>query len=370
MPENRFVLRVPLDASRVPEFCPDCKVQVLAWSKQCAPQQRVVRFSKDKKGVATFEFESAPQESLRVALGPEMATAFELQRMQTISVSVPATSWSGTSEVTLPAVQISAYYWWWWQHWQQSFKVTGRVVSSRGVPVIGAAVSAFDIDAWWWWTAQERVGGATTDEDGSFAIEFKRSSGWWPWWWWATRDWQVNAELVGRITAFVGQYAKFWALGAPTPAPSLEVFHPLLASSARPLPRGMSLVQQIERGTGAIDPASLENLRERLVEILPRDFALPVWPWFRWAPWEDCGANLTFKVMETCGDETTVLLHESVSEARWDIPSTLDVTLTTRAARFREKRLGWTLVDYLFSENRGQVWSGVGGEGMVLERPA
>jgi hypothetical protein len=371
MPENRFVLRVPLDASRVPEFRPDRAVRVLAWSKQCAPQERLVRFSKDKKGTAAFEFEAAPQESLRIALGPETATAFELQRLQTISVSVPVSSWSGKSEVTLPAVQISAYYWWWWQHWQQSFKVTGRVVSSRGVPVIGATVAAFDIDAWWWWTARERVGDAMTDEDGSFAIEFKRTSGWWPWWWWATREWQANAELVGRITAFVGQYSKFGALGAPTAIPGLEVFQPLLASSSRPMPAKLSLMRPTQgMGSGAIDPAALESLRDRLVEILPRNFPLPVWPWSQWAPWEDCGANLIFKVTDTCGDEATVLLNESVSEARWDIPSALDVTLTTHEARFREKRLGWTLVDCLFSGNRGQVWSGTGGEGAAVGRPA
>jgi hypothetical protein len=75
-------------------------------------------------------------------------------------------------------------------------------------------------------------------------------------------------------------------------------------------------------------------------------------------------------VTDTCGDEATVLLNESVSEARWDIPSALDVTLTTHEARFREKRLGWTLVDYLFSGNRGQVWSGTGGEGAAVGRPA
>jgi hypothetical protein len=360
MADHRFVLRVPLDASQVSEFCPNCAVRVLVSSKQCAPQQRLVRFSKDKKGTAAFEFESAPQEALRVALGPETATAFELQRMQTIAVNVPASSWSGTSDVAMPAVQISAYYWWWWQHWQQSFKVTGRVVSSRGVPVIGAAVSAFDVDAWWWWTAQERVGEVTTDEDGSFAIEFRRASGWSPWWWWATRDWQANAELVGRITAFVGQYPKFGALVGPTAQPSMEVFQPLLASSSRPMPAKLSPVRPGQGSGSAIDPAALEGLRERLAEILPRNFPLPVWPWAQWAPWEDCGANLIFKVTDTCGDETTVLLNESVSEARWDIPSTLDVTLTTREARFREKRLGWTLVDYLFSGNRPQAGAAVG----------
>jgi hypothetical protein len=202
--------------------------------------------------------------------------------------------------------------------------------------------------------------GRRSDEDGSFAIEFRRASGWSPWWWWATRDWQANAELVGRITAFVGQYPKFGALVGPTAQPSMEVFQPLLASSSRPMPAKLSPVRPGQGSGSAIDPAALEGLRERLAEILPRNFPLPVWPWAQWAPWEDCGANLIFKVTDTCGDETTVLLNESVSEARWDIPSTLDVTLTTREARFREKRLGWTLVDYLFSGNRPQAGAAVG----------
>jgi hypothetical protein len=369
--ENRFVLRVLLDASRVPDFHPDCRVKVLAWVKQGPQQQQLVKFSREGKGAVRFEFEARPQEAVRVALGPASATPFELQRLQTISVNVPATEWNSKSDITLPAIQITPYHWWWWQHWRQSFKVTGRAVSSRGVPIIGATVSAFDVDAWWWWTAQERVGEATTDEDGAFAIEFTRASGWWPWWWWVTREWQINAELVGRITAFVGQYAKFGSLPGPTPAPSLEVFQPLLAASPRPRPlRLIGNGQGI--GNGAMDPASLEGLRERLVEILPRNFALPVWPWSTWAPWEDCGANLTFRVTDKCGDETTVLLNESVSDARWEIPSALDVTLTTRDVAFRERRPGWSLVDYLFPGKRPEFPDHTANDGAatVLATPA
>jgi hypothetical protein len=369
--KNKFVLRVPLDASRVPDFTPECAVRVLAWVKQGATEQRVVRFNKEGKGTATFEFDAAPEGLLRVAVGPETATPFELQRLQTLSTSVAATEWSGKSEITLPAIRVSAYHWWWWQHWKQNFRVTGKVTNSRGVPVVGANVSAFDIDAWWWWTAQERVGETITDEDGSFAMEFTRSSGWSPWWWWVTREWQANAELVGRITAFVGQYPKFGALAVPTARPELEIFQPLLASSARPMPRALAAAQA-RSGSNAVDPAGLECLRERLVEILPRNFPLPVWPWTAWTPWEDCGANLSFRVTDTCAGETTVLLNESVSEARWEIPSVLDVTLTSRDARFPEKRAGWTLVDYLFPGQRSQVWSGSGSDdaGAALSRTA
>jgi hypothetical protein len=334
---------------------------VLAWSKQGVTQQRLVRFGEERTGTAVFELEEQPQEPLRLAVGPESATPFELQRLQTLAVSVPASSWKGKSEALLKPIQISAYHWWWWQHWRQSFKVSGRVVSSGGVPVVGVTVSAFDIDAWWWWTAQERVGEATTDDDGGFALEFTRASGWWPWWWWATRTWQANAEMVGRITAFVGQYPQYGALAAPTAEPSLEVFESLLAASPRPM---LTLAQPGQgTGLGAIEPAALESLRERLVEILPRNFPLPVWPWVRWAPWEDCGANLIFKVTDRCGDETTTLLNETASETRWEIPARLDVTLTTREARFGEKRPGWTLVDHLFPAGHSAALNGRASEG-------
>jgi len=61
-----------------------------------------------------------------------------------------------------------------------------------------------------------------------------------------------------------------------------------------------------------------------------------------------------------------VLLNETVSEARWDIPSSLDVTLTAREGRFRERTPGWTLVDYLFPANRSSTWGGRAGNGMAV----
>jgi hypothetical protein len=360
---SKFVLRVPLDASRVPDFQAHRSVSVLAWHKQGVPQQRLATFDPQGKSSASFEFQQPP-ESLRVALGPETATPADLQRLQTISVAVPSSTWQAASEVSLPAIQISSYHWWWWQHWRQSFRLTGQVRSARGIPIAGATVSAFDIDAWWWWTAQEQVGRATTDDDGWFAIDFTRGCGWWPWWWWVTREWQANPALVDQITAFIRQYPRLAALAPATPMPTLDVFHSLLASGPRPMPSkfSASLVQPGQSvANTAIDPASLESLRERLVEILPRNFPLPVWPWSAWSPWEDCGANVIFKVTDTCAGETRVLLNETVSEARWDIPSSLDVTLTAREGRFRERALGWTLVDYLFPANRSSLWGGRAG---------
>lgn len=354
---NKFVLCVPLDASRVPDFTPDRSVSVIAWHKRGVPQQRIATFNPQGKGSACFEFQQPP-ESLRVALGPDTAAPADLQRLQTLSVAVPSSTWKTASEVSLPAIQISSYYWWWWQHWRQTFKVSGRILSPRGVPIAGADVSAFDIDAWWWWTAQEKVGCATTDADGCFSINFNRGCGWWPWWWWVTRDWHASDDLVDQISAFVRQYRKLAPLGPATPAPSLDVFHALLAASPRPMPAKLS-TSLFQNGQAiantAIDPASFESLRERLIEILPRNFPLPIWPWASWFPWEDCGANIIFKATETFAGETTVLLNETISEARWDIPSSLDVTLIARNAGFRERSSGWTLVDYLFPKNRSHT---------------
>ena len=370
-PENKFVLRVPVDASRVQGFATDAALQLLAWSRTGETQQRVVRLDAEGMGTASFGFVGQPQEPVRVALGPEDASPYEMQRLQTISVSVPVSAWTSAHEVTLAPVPVSTWYWWWWQHWKQKFQITGRVVNPQGDPIAGATVSAFDIDAWWWWTAQEQVGETVTDDEGEFAVEFTRASGAWPWWWWATREWKADPELVGRITAFVGQYARFGSLTGPTAAPSLGVFESLLAMSPRPLPQKLSLNRARQAiGNGTIDPGVLEGLRERLVEILPRNFTLPVWPWKAWTPWEDCGANLIFKVTDACGDESAVLLNEGVSEARWEVPAVLDLTLTAREPRRRERPIGWTLVDYLFPET--PAWSGSrsGEAGAMLARTA
>jgi hypothetical protein len=363
--ESKYVLRVPVDVSQVPEFTPDRRVKVLAWGQQGSAQHRLVTF-RQKKAIALFEFEREP-ESLRVALGPESATAADLQHLQTVSVSVPASLWRTSADVEIPAIRVSSYDWWWWQHWRQSFQVTGRVVNGQGRAVAGATVSAFDVDAWWWWTAREQVGSTVTEADGSFLLEFTRCCGWWPWWWWATRDWQVDAGLVERITCFVRQYPGLGLLAAANAAPSLEVFQPLLNSTMRPMPAAVAATLS-QAGT-AIDPLGLEHVRERLVEILPRRFPLPVWPWSEWSPWEDCGANLIFRVTETHGDRRAVLLHEAVTDARWDIPASFDVKLTTREAAYGKATHDWTLVDYLFPESVPAPRGEEGGVAGAMTRP-
>lgn len=341
-----FVLRVPIDVSRVPDFTPGRRISVLAWNGRGYREHRKVAFEKKGAVTVTFKLERAP-ESLQITLGPEDATPFELRHLQTVSIAVPPSVWQASRKVELPAIRLTAWDWWWWQHWRHNFSVTGRVVNAQGRPVAGAAVTAFDVDAWWWWSAKELAGSAITESDGSFAIEFTRSCGWSPSWWWTGRRWQVDALLMERILLFLRQYPELGTMSvAVNSAPSLEIVQHLLTRSAGSPPSTDDLPPSWSRQS--IDPAALDHIRERLVEILPRQFSLPIWPWSAWSPWEDCGANLIFRVTDMQRDRTAVLLNEGVVDARWEIPSALDVRLTACRVPCYLSRPEWTLVDYLF----------------------
>jgi hypothetical protein len=343
-----FVLRVPIDVSQAPDFTPGRRISALAWNRRGDQQHQLVTFTKKGTATATFELEQVP-ESLQVVLGPETATPSDLRHLQTPCITVPATALQASAEVELPAIRVSAWDWWWWQHWRQSFHVRGRVVDAHGRGVAGAAVSAFDVDAWWWWTTQEQVGSAITGSDGSFFIEFTRCCEWRPSWWWSSRNWQVDATLKERITSFVRQYPELGSLAAAAKAvPSLEIFAPLLTSGTHPLPHAMTGALSLAGRT--ISPAALDAIRERLVEILPREFPVPVWPWSEWTPWEDCGANLIFRVTGAQSDPTAFLVNEGVAGARWDIPSCLSVKLIAREVACSRSVTDWTLVDHLFPQ--------------------
>jgi hypothetical protein len=80
--------------------------------------------------------------------------------------------------------------------------------------------------------------------------------------------------------------------------------------------------------SGAIDPAALEPLRKQLLEVLPREFPICIWPWCPWWPWWDCGANIIFQVTQNCGGQTNTIVDETFANIRWNVPTNLNVTLT------------------------------------------
>ena len=326
---KEFLLEVPVDASQVSEFKPNHPIKVAAYTRQGEAHERVVNLDAEGKATASFSFNEAPG-SLTVALGPETASVADLKNMQTITVDVAASYWRRSAEVKLPAVPISTYYWRWWLRWCRQFKVTGRLLCADGSPVVGATVSAFDVDAWWWWFSQELVGTAVTDSTGSFEIDFTRCCGWWPWYWWDLREWLVDPYLVEQISAVVKQNPNLGSLPAAVPSPSLEVFQKLLISSAKTSRAGV--LANVVRPAGnlvdtAVDPNALNGIREQLGAILPKEFPLPIWPWYPWYPWLECGANIIFKATQVCGGQTHSIVAETVANTRWDIPNDLNVTL-------------------------------------------
>ncbi|MBC8076904.1 MAG: hypothetical protein H7Y32_12570 [Chloroflexales bacterium] len=52
-----------------------------------------------------------------------------------------------------------------------------------------------------------------------------------------------------------------------------------------------------------------------------------MWPWAPWQPWWDCTPDIIFKVTQNCQGQQRVIVNEGFGSARWNIPTTSDVTL-------------------------------------------
>jgi hypothetical protein len=257
------------------------------------------------------------------------------------------------------------------------------VVCANGVdPVAGATVCAYDVDWWWWWWSKDLVGCATTDLNGAFEIDFTRCCGWWPWWWWERRIWQLNPHLLDRILAFLQRDQRFVKLPTPSPKPSLDIFQPLLswsAAGAGTKPAEMLRMRSSQSAPGSvIDPASLGNLREQLLKVLPPapEFEkLKLWPWWPWRPWWDCNADIIFHVTQNCQGKDNVVLDETIWDGHWDISTDFNVTLTANDQACCVHRdcmedcpTGACLLptDICYSDNVGSIG---GNEGAVATTP-
>ncbi len=336
--DSAFKLAVPLDASGIEGFKPDHPVKVLVVDRRGAISSRLVKLDEKGRGLATFTFSDNPGTS-RVVVGPDTASDQELLVMQTISLDIPARQWqTSKKEVTLP-VRIPPYYWYWWPIWCRTFTIRGRVLCPNGSPVPGATVCAYDVDLWWWWCSKQQVGCATTDATGAFQIQFRWCCGWWPWWWWARRVWQLEPSLADHILPVLQKELQLSRLPVPTPQPDPTIFQKVLAVDGvlpPPLaPMAMSATspggKEGERtAIATFDPAVLESLQVRLQEKLPVIPALErlhLWPWWPWHPWWDCTPDIIFRVTQNCHDQGTVIVDETCFDTRWDIPTTLNVTL-------------------------------------------
>lgn len=314
----RFTLDVPLDVTQIEAEAKAQELRVAARTRDGSVRSETVRVKPGAHATVALTFTESPG-PLQLVVGPASASPSDLLNLQTISVDVPARRWGDGSKLEIEPIPIPPYYWWWWLEWCRRFVIRGKVVCADGSPVPGATVCAYDIDWWFWWISTQELGCATTALDGTFEIDFTRCCGWWPWWWWRERVWEIDPELIARVSATLEQDPRV-KLARAGVQPSLSVFSELLgpAAAIRDEPLRPS------------DAERLEGLRSQLLAKLPSSpelSALRVWPWWPWWPWWDCDVDLIFKVTQDCGAPGTVLLQEGVGQVRFDIPQTTQVTL-------------------------------------------
>lgn len=329
---GHYVLEVPLDASHIKNFTPERTVKVVAYARDGAvASSGVATFQPNGHGHAELRFDRKPA-GLRVAIGPETASYADLAHLQTLTFTVLPSQWRDGDRLRAPAVMISPFYWEWWLVWCRDYTITGRLLCADGSPVPGATVCAFDVDWWWWWSSEEQVGCAVTDANGAFQMTFRRCCGWFWWWWWEQRNWRVDPVLADHIVPLLQKSAGIRNVPPPGPTPDLKVFGSLLSQTSGQSHIPGLAAAQVRRGGArpSFNPADLETLRSDLLTVLPASDELGrlrLWPWWPWWPWLDCDADIVFRATQNCNGQNTVVLDESVLQARWDIPSQLNVTL-------------------------------------------
>lgn len=315
--KDYYQLVVPIDASGIEDFKPEQDVKIVAKDRSGTVHSQTVKLSRKGHGEAAFQFGENPG-SVHIVMGPADATDEEMFGLQTLNFRVSSRHWRDNAELTLQSTLIPAYYWYFWLRWCRIFTIRGRVVCPDGRAVPGAEVCAFDIDPWFMHTSRQQVGCATTDINGAFEIRFRWCCGWWPWWWWRYRVWQLEPVLVERVGNVLRQNPNL-QLDRVGNRPSLALFNQIVEASA-PVPQTLR----------AADVSLLPQLRNRLVAELPTAVELErlhIWPWYPWQPWWDCTPDIIFRVTQDCDQAGAVLLDEDYGDVRWNIPTTLNVTL-------------------------------------------
>jgi hypothetical protein len=317
-------LHVPLDAGGIEGVSPSQPVKVVARDGAGRLQSKTVRLDAQGQGSASFEFAEDPG-AVQLYVGPADAADEDFPGLQTIRFSISRRQWAGQPQLKLPPVRIAPYFWHLWLRWCREFVVRGRVLCPDGSPVPGAQVCAYDVDWWWWWLSRQQLGCATTDATGAFELRFRWCCGWLPWWWLKQRTWQLEPALVDHVTNVLQLDPTLPRLAKPAAQPAVAPLELLLGD--RPGRARSSRAQ--------LDVARIASLRDELLQRLPRSPELErlrVWPWWPWQPWSDCTPDLIFRVTQQCGGGLVTIVDERFSDARWNVPTRLDVTLTANAA--------------------------------------
>jgi len=334
-------LEIPLDASQIEDLGESPRVKVLVISDEKTRQSQLVKLDKKGKGKAAFKFKTVPRH-LEVFFGPEAVEDDELDKMETLSLTIGKDQWR-EKVLQIKPVLIPIYYWRRWLLWCRTFVITGKVVCpDTNAPVAGAEVCAYDVDAFWWWWSKQKVACATTDQNGVFTMKFRWCCGWLPWWWWRIRRWYYLPKLAELIQPHLQLSEKFGFPTVPTPKPDPKIFERILEKDLGEAFNVTTRIVDMERVNRngeltisrvpelSLNHTSLVEMREPLLERLPPSETLHhlrLWPWYPFYPWRDCSPDIIFRVTQDCGQGQTVILDESYADARWDIDTYEDVLL-------------------------------------------
>ena len=291
-----------------------------------------------KSGKAEVTLDVDARQPLTLAIGPDNVSDQDLFNFQTLTTAVNPTQWANKPTLKLPPFIVTPAWWILWLGWCRTFTITGRVICPEtGFPVPGAEVRAFDVDFFWWWLSSSQVGPTVvTDANGQFTIKFTWCCGWWPWWWWQLRRWSLEPLLIDKIRPVL-KFRPELKFKEPSPEVSFDITG--LTSVIPPVPIRPQLgfatpsipIPPPIRTITKVDPSTIPTLRERLTSVLPpvpELERLRIWPWFPWTPWLDCSPDIIFRVTQNCGGgQDKVIVNENLFQARWDIPTNLNVTL-------------------------------------------
>lgn len=327
-------LVIPIDVSQITDNDRDQqKVRVAAK----VGEKIVSQVASVKSGKAEVTLDVDASKPLTLAIGPDNVSDQEIFNFQTITTTVNPAQWANKPSLKLPPFIVTRPWWDLWLRWCRTFVIQGRVICPDGSPVPGAEVRAFDVDFFWWWLSSSQVGPTVvTDANGHFTIKFRWCCGWWPWWWWQLRRWSLEPLLVDRIRPVLKLRPEL-KFREPSPEVSFDVaaltnlFPPVpiipqpgIATPSIPIPPPLKAITKI-------DPTTIPTLRDKLVTVLP---AVPelerlrIWPWWPWTPWLDCSPDIIFRVTQNCGGgQDKVIVNENLFQARWDIPTSSNVTL-------------------------------------------
>jgi hypothetical protein len=180
-------------------------------------------------------------------------------------------------------------------------------------PVPGAKVDIYDVDRFLWWYREDLITTATTHVDGTFEATFTWCCRRFPWW----DGWLIDQDILRHIRELLLE--RNVILKPPPPDPDPRVLQELAASlTPRPAPSTAAAAPVVEAVS-----TSAESLRSLLPES-ERLSTLRVWPWW---DTEDCEPDVIFRARQLCHGKEEVIHYEAPAQARWNIPTNLNVTL-------------------------------------------